>query len=188
MYIQAENISKSYGEKETAVQVLRGVSFRLDRGKICVILGASGSGKSTLLNVIGGLENVDEGTIRIGGEEITAMKPAELADYRRNQLGFVFQFYNLIPGISQCGKISRCAGILQTPRLTRKSFWRHWGCLNIVESFLPSSREDSSRGVPSPVLWLRISRLLLCDEPTGALDIRDCQGDSDAVGADKQKV
>lgn len=169
MYIQAENISKSYGEKETAVQVLRGVSFRLHRGKICVILGASGSGKSTLLNVIGGLENVDEGSIRIGGEEITAMKPAELADYRRNQLGFVFQFYNLIPDLTVWENIEVCRYLTDTPLDTEElletlGLSEHRGKFPSQLSGGQQQRCSIARAL------VKNPRLLLCDEPTGALD------------------
>ncbi|HJA66651.1 MAG TPA: ABC transporter ATP-binding protein [Candidatus Mediterraneibacter cottocaccae] len=169
MYIQAENISKSYGEKETAVQVLRGVSFRLDRGKICVILGASGSGKSTLLNVIGGLENVDEGSIRIGGEEITAMKPAELADYRRNQLGFVFQFYNLIPDLTVWENIEVCRYLTDTP-LDTEELLETLGLSEHREKFPSQLSGGQQQRCSIARALVKNPRLLLCDEPTGALD------------------
>ena len=169
MYIEAENISKSYGEKETEVQVLRGVSLRLDRGKICVILGASGSGKSTLLNVIGGLETVDEGSIRIGGEEITAMNPAELADYRRNQLGFIFQFYNLIPDLTVWENIEVCRYLTDDP-LDMEDLLESLGLSEHRRKFPSQLSGGQQQRCAIARALVKNPRLLLCDEPTGALD------------------
>ena len=100
MYVEISNVTKSYGEGGSYCKVLNGISTLIDRGQICVILGPSGSGKSTLLNAIGGLDTVDSGQIHIDGKEITSLKPERLSDYRRDTLGFVFQFYNLIPNLS----------------------------------------------------------------------------------------
>ena len=100
MYVEISNVTKSYGEGGSYCKVLNGISTLIDRGQICVILGPSGSGKSTLLNAIGGLDTVDSGQIHIDGKEITGLKPERLSDYRRDTLGFVFQFYNLIPNLS----------------------------------------------------------------------------------------
>lgn len=100
MYLKVENIKKSYGEKESYIQVLKGVSTKVERGQMCVIQGTSGSGKSTLLNCIGGLDQVESGSIQIDGKEIVGLSPDMLSEYRREYIGFIFQFYNLIPNLT----------------------------------------------------------------------------------------
>lgn len=99
-YCVAQNVMKSYGEGEAAQQVLNGISFSLDKGELCTFLGPSGSGKSTFLNLLGALEEVDSGSLRVAGAELTEMNPRELTQYRRNELGFVFQFCNLISDLT----------------------------------------------------------------------------------------
>ena len=93
MYIETRDLKKSYGEGGSFVQVLKGVSVRIEQGEMCVIQGTSGSGKSTLLNCIGGLETFEKGSVVIDGQEISGYSQDELADYRRAYLGFIFQFY-----------------------------------------------------------------------------------------------
>ena len=115
MYIKITDISKSYGTKENRNQVLSRVSMELEEGKICVILGASGSGKSTLLHLIGALETADSGQIQIGGQEITKMPEEKLSDYRRDFLGFVFQFYNLVPDLTVQENIEVCRYLTEDP-------------------------------------------------------------------------
>ena len=154
MYIEVEKIRKSYGEGGALVHVLNGVSTQIEKGEICVILGPSGSGKSTFLNVIGGLETTDSGRIRIGGEEITGMKPEELSDYRRETLGFVFQFYNLIPDLTVRENIEVCRYLSAEP-LESGYCWRFWVLWSTRTNFRLSSPVDSSRGAPLPGRWLR---------------------------------
>ena len=97
MYLQVKDVKKSYGKDSSYVQELKGISTGLERGQMCVIQGTSGSGKSTLLNCIGGLDTMDSGSITVDGKEIFGLKPAALSDYRRDNLGFIFQFYNHYP-------------------------------------------------------------------------------------------
>lgn len=101
VFFAVKNIEKSYGTGDARVKVLDGVSTELYEGEICVILGPSGSGKSTFLNVVGGLEGIDGGSITIAGQEISKLDAKSLGRYRRNKLGFVFQFYNLITNRSR---------------------------------------------------------------------------------------
>ena len=115
MYIEVDRIKKSYGEGGAAVQVLNGISTQVDEGEMCVILGPSGSGKSTFLNAIGGLTTVDSGHIKIGGKDITRLKQDELTDYRRDTLGFIFQFYNLIPNLTVRENIEVCKYLSDDP-------------------------------------------------------------------------
>ena len=99
-FVSVQDVCKSYGSGEGKAQVLQGLSLEVARGELCAILGASGSGKSTLLNVVGGLDEVDSGRICVGGCDVTALGPSQLLEYRRDFLGFVFQFYNLVPNLT----------------------------------------------------------------------------------------
>ena len=108
MFVEVSNIKKSYGEGGSYVQVLKGVSVGVEKGEMCVIQGTSGSGKSTLLNCIGGLDEVDSGSIKIDRKEIVGLKGEKLSDYRRDNLGFIFQFYNLIPNLTIRENIQVC--------------------------------------------------------------------------------
>ena len=99
-FLKAHALEKSYGDGESRTKVLRGISLSLDKGDFCVLLGPSGSGKSTFLNIIGGLELCDSGTISIEGREITKFNDKQLGEYRRETLGFIFQFYNLVPDLT----------------------------------------------------------------------------------------
>lgn len=100
MFLQINNLEKFYGEKGNRVQVLKGLSTGIGKGEICVLLGPSGSGKSTLLNIIGGIESYDKGEIIINGAAMSAMNEKQMTLYRREHLGYVFQFYNLIPNLT----------------------------------------------------------------------------------------
>lgn len=99
-YLAIENLTKSFGKDTAKVNVLNGVSMSVNKGKMCTVLGQSGSGKSTLLNVVGGLDSADGGTLLVDGMNIAALTAEELAAYRRRYLGFVFQFYNLVPNLT----------------------------------------------------------------------------------------
>ncbi|MBP8748121.1 MAG: ABC transporter ATP-binding protein, partial [Coprococcus sp.] len=100
MYLEVSGVKKSYGEGGSYVQVLKGINTGVEKGQMCVIQGTSGSGKSTLLNCIGGLDNMDSGSIKVDGTEIFGMNSDQLSDYRRDNLGFIFQFYNLVPNLT----------------------------------------------------------------------------------------
>lgn len=99
-YLAIENLTKSFGEGTAKVNVLNGVNMTVDQGEMCTVLGQSGSGKSTLLNVVGGLDSADGGTLLVDGMNIAALTAEELSAYRRQYLGFVFQFYNLVPNLT----------------------------------------------------------------------------------------
>lgn len=169
MYIDISNVKKSYGESSAAVQVLNGISMQMQKGQMCAILGPSGSGKSTLLNVIGGLDTVDSGKIKINGKEITGLKPEALSDYRRDTLGFVFQFYNLIPNLTVKENIEVCKFLSPRPLDLTELL----GILGLTEhqNKFPSqlSGGQQQRCAIARAL-IKNPQLLLCDEPTGALD------------------
>lgn len=169
MYIQTEHLRKSYGSGDGHMQVLNDISLLVEKGKMCVILGPSGSGKSTLLNVIGGLDTADGGTVKIDGQAITVLSPRALSDYRRKTLGFVFQFYNLIPDLTVRENIQVCQYLSKTPLpmeelLNTLGLWEH-------QHKFPSqlSGGQQQRCAIARAL-IKNPSLLLCDEPTGALD------------------
>ena len=115
MYLEINDVKKSYGKDTSFIQVLKGISTSVERGQMCVIQGTSGSGKSTLLNCIGGLDTMDSGSIRVDGREIFGLRPAQLADYRRDNLGFIFQFYNLVPNLTVRENIQVCEYLAERP-------------------------------------------------------------------------
>ena len=115
MYLEVKNLKKSYGEGESFAQVLKGVSISVSQGSICVIQGTSGSGKSTLLNCIGGLDLMDSGSIQVDGKEIFGLPQDKLSNYRRENLGFIFQFYNLVPNLTVRENIQVCEYLTDKP-------------------------------------------------------------------------
>ncbi len=169
MFIEIQNIKKSYGEGSSCVQVLDGISTQIERGAMCVILGPSGSGKSTLLNIIGGLDTVDSGSIRIDSREITSLSPEILSDYRRDTLGFVFQFYNLIPNLTVKENIEVCR-YLSTSPLDVNELLEILGLTEHQDKFPAQLSGGQQQRCSLARALIKNPKLLLCDEPTGALD------------------
>lgn len=169
MYVEISNVTKSYGEGGSYCKVLNGISTLIDRGQICVILGPSGSGKSTLLNAIGGLDTVDSGQIHIDGKEITGLKPERLSDYRRDTLGFVFQFYNLIPNLTAEENIQVCGYLSKVP-LSMQELLDILGLTEHKNKFPSQLSGGQQQRCAIARALIKNPKLLLCDEPTGALD------------------
>lgn len=169
MYVEISNVTKSYGEGGSYCKVLDGISTLIDRGQICVILGPSGSGKSTLLNAIGGLDTVDSGQIHIDGKEITGLKPERLSDYRRDTLGFVFQFYNLIPNLTAEENIQVCSYLSKVP-LSMQELLDILGLTEHRNKFPSQLSGGQQQRCAIARALIKNPKLLLCDEPTGALD------------------
>ncbi|MBQ9014647.1 MAG: ABC transporter ATP-binding protein [Firmicutes bacterium] len=171
MYLDLKDVTKSYGENENRTQVLRGISFGLEHGKICVLLGPSGSGKSTLLNIIGGIETVDGGSVSIDGDTIEHMNEKALSKYRRTHLGYVFQSYNLIPNLTVQENIEVGAYLsdqpLQLEELMKTlGLWEHRDKTPNQISGGQQQRTAIGRAI------IKNPDILLCDEPTGALDYK----------------
>ena len=171
MYLIIDNIKKSFGSGESRSDVLRDVSFSLDKGDLCVLFGPSGSGKSTLLNIIGGIETLDAGTLSIGGETIENLAEKELTRYRRLHLGYVFQSYNLIPNLTVKENIEVGAYLSENPlplddMLRTLGLWEHRDKLPNQISGGQQQRTAIGRAV------IKNPDILLCDEPTGALDYK----------------
>ena len=169
MFLEMKDIHKSYGEKENAVEVLKGINIAIQKGQICVLLGPSGSGKSTLLNIIGGIDQADSGSICIEGNEMKGMKEKQLSLYRRNHLGYIFQMYNLIPNLTVRENIEVGAYLSKHPLdidslLETLGLTQHQNKLPNQLSGGQQQRTSIGRAI------VKNPDVLLCDEPTGALD------------------
>lgn len=169
MFIDISDIKKSYGTGESKVDVLRGISFEVEKGEFCVLLGPSGSGKSTLLNIIGGIDDADSGYISINGEKIENMKERALTDYRRRHLGYIFQMYNLIPNLNIKENVESGAYLSDHPLdvddiLKTLGLYEHRHKLPSQLSGGQQQRCSIGRAI------VKNPDILLCDEPTGALD------------------
>lgn len=169
MFIEISDIKKSYGAGESRVEVLKGISFGVEKGEFCVLLGPSGSGKSTLLNIIGGIDDADSGYISISGEKIENMKERALTDYRRRHLGYIFQMYNLIPNLNIKENVETGAYLSDNPLdvddiLKTLGLYEHRHKLPSQLSGGQQQRCSIGRAI------VKNPDILLCDEPTGALD------------------
>ncbi|MBQ6661279.1 MAG: ABC transporter ATP-binding protein [Lachnospiraceae bacterium] len=169
MYLQIENLQKSYGKDESFIRVLKGVSTGVERGQMCVIQGTSGSGKSTLLNCVGGLDTIDSGSVKVDGKEIFGLKPAQLSDYRRDNLGFIFQFYNLVPNLTVKENILICKHIAENP-LDLDDLLETLGLTEHQNKFPAQLSGGQQQRCAIARALIKNPKLLLCDEPTGALD------------------
>lgn len=169
MYLQIQELRKSFGAGDNQTEVLKGIRFGVEKGKICVLLGPSGSGKSTLLNIIGGIETPDSGSVSINGEAMRGMNEKQLTEYRRRHLGYVFQSYNLIPNLTVKENIETGAYLSEHPLdideiLKTLGLWEHRNKIPNQLSGGQQQRTAIGRAV------VKNPDILLCDEPTGALD------------------
>ena len=170
-YLVTRGLKKAYGQGEACMEVLRGIDVSIAKGEICVLLGPSGSGKSTFLNLVGGLEGADEGSISVDGCEITGLDKKGLGEYRRTKLGFVFQFYNLVPDLTIRENIEVTAHLSKNPLdiddlLKSLGLYEHRGKFPRQVSGGQQQRCAIGRAL------VKNPGLLLCDEPTGALDYK----------------
>lgn len=169
MFLEIKGIKKSFGEGESKVQVLKGIDASLEKGEFCVLLGPSGSGKSTLLNIVGGIDNADEGYISVNGEKLVDMSEKNLTRYRRKHLGYIFQMYNLIPNLNIKENIEVGAYLSDNPLdvddlLKTLGLYEHRFKLPNQLSGGQQQRTAIGRAI------VKNPDILLCDEPTGALD------------------
>ncbi|MBQ6517356.1 MAG: ABC transporter ATP-binding protein [Anaerolineaceae bacterium] len=169
MYLEIKELKKSYGDGNSYTQVLRGITTDIRKGCICAILGPSGSGKSTLLNCIGGLEIPDSGSIRVDDRELCGMKADVLAEYRREYLGFIFQFYNLVPNLTVRENIQVCQYLSKAP-LSLDELLDILGLTEHQKKFPSQISGGQQQRCSIARAVIKNPRLLLCDEPTGALD------------------
>lgn len=170
-YLVVNGLKKHYGNGEARVQVLDGITTTVNRGEICVMLGPSGSGKSTFLNLIGGLEDADGGIVSVGDCELTALSSKNLGEYRRRELGFVFQFYNLVPDLTIKENIEVTAHLSISP-LPMEELLRSLGLWEHRNKFPRQVSGGQQQRCAIGRALVKNPGLILCDEPTGALDYK----------------
>ncbi len=168
-YIQFEKVTKSYGSDATLINALSDVSFEINQGEFCILLGSSGAGKTTLLNVLGGMDTITDGRIFFDGREISRLSPKELVAYRRHDVGFVFQFYNLIPNLTALENVEIAAQLCKDP-IPAKEALEMVGLSQRENNFPAQLSGGEQQRVAIARALAKNPRLLLCDEPTGALD------------------
>ena len=169
--IIVKDVSKVYGEDSNKVIANDAISFDINEGEFVVILGPSGAGKSTLLNIIGGMDNASEGSINVFGKEIVGLNEDELTKYRREDIGFVFQFYNLIPNLTILENVELAEQIVKQPK-DAIEILKLVGLENRLNNFPSQISGGEQQRVAIARAIAKNPKLLLCDEPTGALDYK----------------
>lgn len=168
-FVRFENVGKIYNTGSISVTALHDVSFDIGRGEVCVIVGQSGAGKTTLLNILGGMDTADSGRVFLGDRDITAFSRRELADYRRRSVGFVFQFYNLIPNLTALENVEIASQLTGSASPAAETLGRV-GLGDRTGNFPAQLSGGEQQRVAIARALAKNPRLLLCDEPTGALD------------------
>ena len=168
-YISFEHVTKQYKMGEVTIPALSGVDFSIEQGQLAVILGASGAGKTTALNILGGMETVTSGTVRVAGRDISRLKGKKLIQYRREDIGFVFQFYNLVPNLTALENVELAAQIC-SDSLPASDMLDQVGLSDRKNNFPAQLSGGEQQRVAIARALAKNPRLLLCDEPTGALD------------------
>ena len=148
------------------------VTFHIEKGEFCIIVGPSGAGKTTVLNMLGGMDTCDEGHIWLDGKEVSAYNQRQLTEYRRYDVGFVFQFYNLVQNLTALENVELASEICKKSRCLRPKRCARWGWSTAWATSRRSFRAASSSAFPLPARWPKTQKILLCDEPTGALDYK----------------
>ena len=167
--IEAKNVRKEYVVGNNVIKALDGVDFEIEEGEFAVILGPSGAGKTTLLNVIGGMDNVTSGELTIDGEDIGKFNKKQLTDYRRNRVGFVFQFYNLMPNLTALENVELATEMCKDA-LSPEEVLTSVGLQERMANFPSQLSGGEQQRVSIARAIAKNPRILLCDEPTGALD------------------
>jgi len=169
MFVTVKDLKKSYKNGNVTTDVLKGISMELGRGEVGAILGPSGSGKSTLMNIIGGIDRCTSGSVTVDGVEVTALKDDALTDYRRENIGFVFQFYNLVPNLNVGENIEVVSNISKSP-LDTDEVLKAVGLQDKKYRFPRELSGGEQQRVSIARAIVKNPKLLLCDELTGALD------------------
>ena len=169
MFVKVENLSKVYRMGQNTIKALDEVSFELEKGKIYTVIGPSGSGKTTLFNILGGLDRADGGRVFVDGKEITAMDQKRLSEYRRDYVGFVFQFFNLINGLTVYENVLSSAHLSKDP-LDVDMVLKMMDVYSEKDKFPFELSGGQQQRVAIARAVVKNPALILCDEPTGALD------------------
>ncbi|MBO4650847.1 MAG: ABC transporter ATP-binding protein [Clostridiales bacterium] len=168
-YIEFQDVKKIYKTGDVEVHALDGTDFSIEKGELCVILGQSGAGKTTLLNILGGMDTLTSGTVLLDGQEISAFREKELANYRRSDVGFVFQFYNLIPNLTAIENVEMASQLVKDP-MDPEEILEDVGLSDRKKNFPAQLSGGEQQRVAIARAVAKNPKLLLCDEPTGALD------------------
>ena len=168
-YIEFKNVEKTYKMGEVDINALDKANFEIEKGELVVILGQSGSGKSTCLNILGGMDEVSSGNVIVDGIDITKMKEKQLINYRRNDIGFVFQFYNLVQNLTALENIELGTQVCKNP-LNAKEALKKVGLEDRMNNFPSQMSGGQQQRVSIARAIAKKPKILLCDEPTGALD------------------
>ena len=168
-YVEFKNVKKVYHVGEVDIEALHDASFSCEKGEIVVVVGASGAGKTTLLNILGGMDSLTSGTVTLGGTDISQMGSKELTKYRRHDIGFVFQFYNLVQNLTALENVSLATQICDDP-LDPETVLDMVGLSERKDNFPGQLSGGEQQRVAIARAIAKNPKLLLCDEPTGALD------------------
>ena len=168
-YVQFENVKKVYQMGEIQIEALKDASFEIEKGEICVIVGASGAGKTTLLNILGGMDSLTSGKVILDGQEISSYSDRQLTTYRRYDVGFVFQFYNLVQNLTALENVELASQICRDP-MNPADVIEMVGLKDRANNFPAQLSGGEQQRVAIARALAKNPKLLLCDEPTGALD------------------
>ncbi|AGK98401.1 ABC transporter ATP-binding protein [Clostridium pasteurianum] len=168
-FIELKNVKKSYNMGEVVIKAVDDVSFSINKGEFVIVLGASGAGKSTILNLLGGMDHITEGSIYVDGNEISKYNKKMLTKYRREDIGFVFQFYNLVQNLNAVENVELAAEICKNP-MEAVQVLRNVGLKDRLHNFPSQLSGGEQQRVSIARALAKNPKLLLCDEPTGALD------------------
>ena len=168
-FVEFENVGKTYHMGEVEIRALHDTSFQVEKGELVVIVGPSGAGKTTLLNILGGMDTLSTGRVILDGREISALSKKELTNYRRQDVGFVFQFYNLIGNLTALENVALASQICKDP-LDAEEILKEVGLEERKKNFPSQLSGGEQQRVAIARALAKNPKLLLCDEPTGALD------------------
>ena len=168
-YVEFKDVKKIYKTGEVEIHALRDVNFEIEKGEFCVIVGASGAGKTTILNILGGMDTLSGGSVYLDGKEISGLNKRQLTAYRRYDVGFVFQFYNLVQNLTALENVELAAQICKDP-LDAATVLKQVGLEDRMANFPAQLSGGEQQRVAIARALAKNPKLLLCDEPTGALD------------------
>ena len=168
-YVEFKDVKKVYKTGEVEINALRDVDFEIEKGEFCVIVGASGAGKTTILNILGGMDTLTSGSVKLDGREISTLNKRQLTAYRRYDVGFVFQFYNLVQNLTALENVELAAQICKEP-LDAATVLKQVGLEDRMANFPAQLSGGEQQRVAIARALAKNPKLLLCDEPTGALD------------------
>ena len=170
-YVEFSDVTKVYRVGEVTIPALNGVTFAVEKGEICVVVGASGAGKTTILNILGGMDSATDGKVLLDGTEISAFNKKQLTEYRRADIGFVFQFYNLVQNLTALENVELASQICRDS-LPAAEVLSAVGLAERMQNFPAQLSGGEQQRVAIARALAKKPKLLLCDEPTGALDYK----------------